>query len=119
MHIGKLDDLQEFYRYQGYLRALQEYQIIPRETDVLWYTNETSPSMFLDVQEERVLACLENHSAVYCYNDLMSFSTLLAFLTDHGIRVPDDLSVVGYDDSPLARQGWGLPPSCIRAWISG
>ncbi|UWP58862.1 GntR family transcriptional regulator [Ruminococcus gauvreauii] len=107
MHIGKLDDLQGIYRYQGYLRALQEYQIIPRETDVLWYTNETSPSMFLDVQEERVLACLENHSAVYCYNDLMA-SALLAFLTDHGIRVPDDLSVVGYDDSPLARQGMGL-----------
>ncbi len=107
MHIGKLDDLQGIYRYQGYLRALQEYQIIPRETNVLWYTNETSPAMFLEVQEERILACLEHHSAIFCYNDLMA-SALLAFLRSHGIRVPDDLSVVGYDDSPLATQGTPL-----------
>ena len=40
-------------------------------------------------------------SAVFCYNDEMA-SNLLHKLKENGIRVPQDLSVLGFDDSVLA-----------------
>ncbi|MFP5075855.1 LacI family DNA-binding transcriptional regulator [Rhizobium sp. YIM 134829] len=43
--------------------------------------------------------------AVFCWSDLDAI-TLLSECADLGIAVPDDLAVIGYDNSPPA--GWGL-----------
>ncbi|WP_030483709.1 LacI family DNA-binding transcriptional regulator [Nocardioides aequoreus] len=40
-------------------------------------------------------------TAVLCYSDAVA-AALVTALADRGVRVPDDVSVVGYDDSPLA-----------------
>lgn len=40
-------------------------------------------------------------TAVLCYSDAVA-AALVTALQDRGVRVPDDVSVVGYDDSPLA-----------------
>ncbi|SRR5579883_1266050 len=40
-------------------------------------------------------------TGVLCVNDLTAFGALAA-LGDRGLRVPDDISVVGFDDVPLA-----------------
>lgn len=45
-------------------------------------------------------------SAVYAANDQMALGLLTA-LHERGIRVPDDVSVVGYDNTPDS--GWYLP----------
>lgn len=42
-------------------------------------------------------------SAVFALNDLMAAGAIQA-LSSLGLHVPDDVSVVGYDDIPLARQ---------------
>lgn len=41
--------------------------------------------------------------AVFAANDLMAAGAL-DVLADRGIRVPDDVAVVGFDDSPIARR---------------
>jgi len=41
--------------------------------------------------------------AVFCVNDLMAFGAL-DHLRGAGLRVPDDVSVIGFDDVPMA--GW-------------
>ena len=46
---------------------------------------------------------LEEHKkfdfdAIICFNDIMALSTV-HFLKEHGIRVPDDIIVTGFDDS--------------------
>lgn len=46
-------------------------------------------------------------TAVIAYNDLMAFG-LLAGLAERGVRVPQDKSVVGFDDIDLA--GYAHPP---------
>jgi LacI family transcriptional regulator len=40
-------------------------------------------------------------TALVCYNDVSAFGAIRA-LMDHGLRVPDDVSVVGFDDLQAA-----------------
>ena len=47
------------------------------------------------------LSAAARPTAVTCYNDLVAVGLCRA-LTQLGIRVPEDVSVVGYDDVPLA-----------------
>ena len=52
----------------------------------------------------RLLASGPTPDAVFCVNDLMAFGALDC-LRDAGLRVPEDVSVVGFDDVPIA--AWG------------
>jgi len=49
----------------------------------------------------RLLALPEPPTAVFCYNDLEALGAMRA-AREHGLKVPDDLSVVGLDDLFLA-----------------
>ena len=53
------------------------------------------------------LAARDDVTAVFCANDTLALGLVRA-LTEHGRRVPDDISVVGFDDVPEA--GYFLPP---------
>jgi DNA-binding LacI/PurR family transcriptional regulator len=51
-------------------------------------------------------------SAVIGFNDLVTFGALARF-AEHGLRAPDDISLVGFDDIPAAR--FAAPPlSTVR-----
>ena len=41
-------------------------------------------------------------TAIFATNDLMAYGAI-CYCTEHGLRVPEDLSVVGYDDTPTSR----------------
>ncbi|KAG0733260.1 hypothetical protein G6F23_013521 [Rhizopus arrhizus] len=53
-------------------------------------------------------------TAIFCFSDQMALGALAA-CRERGIRVPDDLSIVGFDD--LASSRYLTPPSS-RRWIS-
>ena len=48
-----------------------------------------------------LLQCPDRPTAIFCYNDMTAMGALRA-LDDHGIQVPQDISVLGYDDIPTA-----------------
>ncbi|KKD61055.1 transcriptional regulator [Grimontia sp. AD028] len=101
-YIGSSHSIEDtVQRQKGYEDALNTYRV----------TDETHPVMMaFDTPEEtggeRAMAKLmtdnEHLSAVFCYNDVMAAGAITA-LTDRGYRVPEDVSVVGFDDSLIAR----------------
>lgn len=54
----------------------------------------------------KVLAKADRLDAVFCGNDLIAYG-LHRRLVEHGLRVPEDLLIVGFDDTPLNR--WLAP----------
>jgi LacI family transcriptional regulator, galactose operon repressor len=85
-------------RVRGYRRALREFQIAEDEELVV-------PGDFRaqggEAALERLLAVSPPPSAVLACNDMMAIGVLRA-ARKAGLHVPDDLSVVGFDDIPLA-----------------
>ncbi|TIW24690.1 MAG: LacI family transcriptional regulator, partial [Mesorhizobium sp.] len=56
---------------------------------------------------ERLLTQAPDITAVFACNDLMAMGAITA-LRSRGLRVPDDMSLVGFDDIPYAVTTW--PP---------
>lgn len=96
-HRGRLDGMARAMEQRPYLRFLR----LPTGSSVAdGYA-----------MAERVLAT--EASAVLAFNDLVAFG-LLARLDEIGVRVPRDLSVIGFDDIELA-QFAATPITTLRA----
>lgn len=83
-------------RYRGYLDALAEHNIpfeSERVTDGDFYVTGGSKAV-----EEILSSDLEFPQAIVCANDIMAL-TVCDILMDKGYRVPEDVSVSGYDDT--------------------
>lgn len=52
---------------------------------------------------ERLLRLKKRPTAVFASNDLSAFG-VMAVLQDHGLKVPEDISVIGFDDLPASSQ---------------
>lgn len=81
-------------RLEGYVRALQEYGI-PYNPGLIVegkYTYE-SGERAADVLLDRNL----NADAVFSFNDMMAIGAMKR-LQERGLRIPEDISVIGYDD---------------------
>ncbi len=94
------DDIQGHKRYQGFLSAFEKHGITLEEQDVMWFSTSEKKEFF--TREDRIKGLLERVTAVVCYNDSHAVS-LLELCKKWNVRVPEDLSVVGIDDSKLAK----------------
>jgi GntR family transcriptional regulator of arabinose operon len=71
------------------------------EKRVQWFPAAEQSALFSNSGSE-LSSLLDDSTAVVCYNDSLAVE-LLAFCKRQGRSVPGDLSVVGIDDSNLAR----------------
>jgi LacI family transcriptional regulator, galactose operon repressor len=69
---------------------------VPPELTVQLMSRESTPQMGFGPAKELLNRGM-NFTAVVCYNDLSAIGAIRAFI-DHGLQVPDDISVVGFDD---------------------
>lgn len=92
-------------RYQGWKEALRADGTEPSprwaDGDLGWTAEAGSKAM------DSLLDRCPELTAVFCANDLLAIGALSA-LNRRGLRVPQDLSLVGFDDTEWARHA--LPP---------
>ena len=102
LFITKIDDLQGKYRMKGFISACEQYNVRFLTEDIITFTTETRETI-----AEKTVQRLKEEQAldgIICYNDQIA-SLLLDKLTENGYQIPDDLSIVGTDDSSLSHLG--------------
>lgn len=94
------DNIQGHKRYRGFMESCIAHGNTDAEQNVFWYAAQESAKMFT-YEKNRILDILKSSSAIVCYNDMLAVE-MLKFCRENGLRVPEDVSVVGIDDSKYA-----------------
>ncbi len=87
-------------RQRGVLRAVKRFGLDP-QTVVLNITTSGQNTSEGEASVELLFASEQRPTAVFCANDLLALG-LMRGLAKQGIRVPEDIAVVGYDDVDFA-----------------
>ncbi|NLC52400.1 MAG: GntR family transcriptional regulator [Firmicutes bacterium] len=96
----KADDLQGLKRRIGFLKALQDYGLEPIPELIGAYETEELYS-YPDQFTRNLLQQTPPPTGMVCYNDQVALFVLEA-LREEGIKVPEDFSLISFDDSSLA-----------------
>lgn len=97
----KIDDIQGHARYEGFFKAHKEFGINLNDKRVLWFDTNDMRYKFNKPSNEIINAFLEDCTALVCYNEQISLK-LIDIIRSKGLIIPDQLSVVSFDDSDLA-----------------
>ena len=98
----------ESERFKGYIQALIDHQLIPREelvVEIHDLPSSVSPSPAGDparIALEKLMSLPEPPSAVVCINDVCATRIEREALV-MGISVPEELSITGVDDRSICR----------------
>jgi len=98
--IFKIDDYQGSERHNGYILALTEFGYFYDPTRVICYHTEdrkTKPTAAF----RQMLDSGIKIDGIVCYNDQIALSVYKVLL-EYNLSVPEDISIVGYDNSFIA-----------------
>ena len=87
-------------RRDGYRAALQAWGLPLREEYEVWASADYSFSSGVEATK-RLLDLPDRPTALFCISDVLALGALQA-ARERGLRVPEDLSVVGFDDVEYA-----------------
>lgn len=87
-------------RMNGYKAALESRGISVNERLILQLGGKDDMARGAAAVEE-ILSLDERPTALFCYNDMTAIGALQA-LHESGVRVPEDISIVGFDDVPIS-----------------
>lgn len=86
-------------RWNGYLQALKDHNISYHEDD--FHLLGRSKAL-LEKSIEQVYHKRDEYTALFFVSDYYAVKAMNYFL-DHGVKVPDDISIVGFDDNILGK----------------
>lgn len=86
-------------RYQGYVSALEAYGV-PLCADYVRLGAHGEDTAYALTQQ--LLALPQPPSAIFAMSDIQALGVITA-IRDAGLRVPEDVSVIGFDDVQLSR----------------
>ncbi|MDR0884882.1 MAG: GntR family transcriptional regulator [Clostridiales Family XIII bacterium] len=99
--ISKTDDLQGKYRLRGYLKAISENRLPYRHELTLYYNTAAKKALFLRLTDY-LSEYRDKLTALVCYNDEIAL-IVINVCNNLGIRIPEDLSIIGQDNSKIMR----------------
>ena len=89
-------------RYCGFLSTLRSHGLSHNQEHCIWTQRSRIDDLFEPGGSLELDRMLETVTAVFCHDDRVAYA-LIRYLENKGICVPDDISVVGYDDSIYAQ----------------
>lgn len=95
---GKKDFAATQSRKEGYLEALQSYNV-PVVAEYIIKGNYDYQSGYEAMKS--LLTCKDKPTAVFCSNDEMAIGAI-KFCQEKGILVPDDISIAGFDENSIS-----------------
>lgn len=103
--VFKLDDGQGARRYSGFLEAMNDAGLRITGNDLVWFDT-------VDIENEenvrdlasRIRRRLSTCTALVMYNDETAYKLINEF-SKIGINIPEDISIVGIDDTLLSTSG--------------
>jgi len=100
----------------GFREAFSESPyIFNQESMVVWCGSQLNEGYQTGMKYFRDKPREEYPTAISCFNDLAALG-LMSALHELGIRVPEEISVVGHDDIELARR-WPIPLTTVHVPI--
>lgn len=85
-------------RLKGFYKAMGEAQLSVNEDWLLEGDFECESAV---IAANKFIEMKERPTAIFCFNDIMAMALISTF-EQAGIRVPDDISIIGYDNIDLA-----------------
>jgi len=101
-------------RFRGYVDALTDYGFSQDDVTVIGFDKEKNRNRFeVGYELGRTLSEQKNlPEAIFAYSDLTALGLKRAFI-EAGLRIPEDIALVGFDDIPMANQSI-VPLTTIR-----
>jgi LacI family transcriptional regulator len=100
-------------RYQGYTRYFRDKNLVPpyplKEVDAATPKGAIATG-------EAIMSSKDRPTAIFAGNDMIAFGLMTA-AAKYGLNIPNDMSIVGFDDSPGAETVWP-PLTTIRQPIA-
>ena len=98
----KLDDGQGAKRYYGFIEAMNDVGLKITGDDFVWFdTVDLESQEHTELLFEKIKLRLSSRSALVFYNDETAMK-LLELFKKNGIKIPEDVSVIGIDDSVIS-----------------
>ena len=98
--ILKYDDMQGIARYKGLIQCMSDYGIKYDDDCIRWYSTREMEDKFGKKGLTHIYRHTRECTAMMIYNDEVA-RVYLEFLDERGVHVPEDLSVVSFDDAEL------------------
>lgn len=89
----------DYYRYQGFEQAMQEAGLSVTDDNLILFRpgKEDRESSLEEIYRER-----GRFTALMCMSDFYA-ALIMNYLYDKGVRIPEDISITGYDDNLIGR----------------
>ncbi|MGJ7096388.1 LacI family DNA-binding transcriptional regulator [Vibrio hannami] len=97
---GHANQPDAYQRFEGYKRAMKEAGIQPNRR--LIKNGDFSSAKAYKLTTELLNDPKAKVTAIFAANDLSAYGVIKA-IHDHGLKVPDDISVIGFDDLPTSQ----------------
>lgn len=99
--VFQIDDRQGVNREAGMIKAYQDAGIPVTNSEVIMYQSNNDHAAILQ-KVDNLLKSPDHPTAIACYNDQLA-THIIGHLQHQGVRVPEDISVVGFDNYDLAQ----------------